>query len=128
MAAIRRDGRRNESAGPTAEGLVALAFSPYRVVVVLSQAGRKIQKLLELPPIPAPRPPKHGCIHEKHDILSFFLGKRSLQVRRMHPAMPIDEGGEPGRPSTFRQRLPSCLSSRPQSFFNWCGRHDRYRW
>jgi hypothetical protein len=54
MAARRRDGRRNESAGPTAEGLVALAFSPYRGVVVLSRAGQKIQKLLELPPIPAP--------------------------------------------------------------------------
>jgi hypothetical protein len=30
-----------------------LAFSPSSDLVVLSQAGRKIQKLLELPPIPA---------------------------------------------------------------------------
>jgi hypothetical protein len=29
-----------------------VAFSPSRFMVVLSSAGRKIQKLLELPPIP----------------------------------------------------------------------------
>jgi hypothetical protein len=40
----RRDGR----------SLVAVAFSPSRVAVARSRAGRKIQKLLELPPIPAP--------------------------------------------------------------------------
>ena len=32
--------------------LVALAFSPSPVMVMLSHAGRKIQKLLELQPIP----------------------------------------------------------------------------
>ena len=40
----RRDGR----------SLVAVAFSPSRVAVMPTLAGRKIQKLLELPPIPAP--------------------------------------------------------------------------
>jgi hypothetical protein len=39
---------------PAGDGrsLVAVAFSPSRFMVVLSRAGRKIQKLLELPPIP----------------------------------------------------------------------------
>jgi hypothetical protein len=39
---------------PAGDGrsLVAVAFSPSRVMVVRSRAGRKIQKLLELPPIP----------------------------------------------------------------------------
>jgi hypothetical protein len=39
---------------PAGDGrsLVAVAFSPSRFIVVLSSAGRKIQKLLELRPIP----------------------------------------------------------------------------
>ena len=34
--------------------LVAVAFSPLRLAVMHTLTGRKIQKLLELPPIPAP--------------------------------------------------------------------------
>jgi hypothetical protein len=36
-----------------------------------------------------------SCIHEKHSILLFFLGKRSLLVLRMASCHAIREGGLP---------------------------------
>jgi hypothetical protein len=67
----------------------------------------------------APRTPKRGCIHEKHDIVSFFLGdRRSLVLRFASCEAVLDQGGLPEhREASIRRlggsRAPSSLTQSP---------------
>jgi hypothetical protein len=83
----RRDGR----------SLVAVAFSPSGVAVVHSRAGRKIQKLLELPPIPAPPPNCFAGCEAQHQQTTFAKKKShdAMFFVNTAPRASADPGSPP---------------------------------
>jgi hypothetical protein len=73
-----------------------------------------------------------SCIHEKHDIVSFFLGKRSLLVLRFASCEAVfDEGGLPEHRSEHqapRRQSPTIIpdaTAEPPSERSVFGEPDR---
>jgi hypothetical protein len=74
----------------------------------------------------APRTPKRGCVHAKHGILPFSLGKRSLLVLRFASCEAgFDEGGLPEHRSVavFTRNMASCHFRLANAVCRCCASH-----